>query len=109
MIVVEEILHLQESFQGALGPDNFVRYRCNRPRLYLAEEDSIRWKSGLVNHKLFHLIWPAFENQLVRTHRRRNPTFEDQRKLTDLNFMSECTEMYRKNYFESHLGGKGSA
>ena len=113
MIVVGEILHLQGSFQGALGLDNCVRYRCNRPRLYLTEEHSIRWKFCLVNQKLFHLIWSASENQLVRTHRRLNPTFEDQRKLTTCRSVQKCTEesfsqcmeMYRKNYFESHLGG----
>ena len=69
MIVVGEILHLEGSFQGALGLDNCVRYRCNRPRLYLTEEHSIRWKFCLVNQKRFHLIWSVF---IVRTHRRRN-------------------------------------
>ena len=69
MIVVGEILHLEGSFQGALGLDNCVRYRCNRPRLYLTEEHSILWKFCLVNQKLFHLIWSA---SIVRTHRRRN-------------------------------------
>ena len=29
MIVFGEILHLQVSFQGALGFDDCVRYRCN--------------------------------------------------------------------------------
>ena len=72
MIVVGEILHLQGSFQGALGLDNCVRYRCNRPCLYLTEEHSIRWKFCLVNQKLFHLICSASTNQSVRTHRRRN-------------------------------------
>ena len=72
MIVVGEILHLQGSFQGALGLDNCVRYRFNRPRLYLTEEHSIRWKFCLVNQKLFHLIWSASKNQSVQTHRRRN-------------------------------------
>ena len=38
MIVVGEILHRKGSFQGALGLDNCVRYRCNGPRLYLTEE-----------------------------------------------------------------------
>ena len=112
MIVVREILHLQGSFQGALGLDNCVRYRCNRPRLYLTEEHSTRLKFCLVNQKLFHLIWSASENQSVRTHRRRNPTFEDQRKLTTCRSVqicteesfSQCMEMYRKNYFESHVG-----
>ena len=107
MIVVGEILHLQESFQGALGLDNCVRYRCNRPRLYLTEEHSIRWKFCLVNHKLFHLIWFASVNQSVRTHRRRNPTFEDERKLTTCRrvqkcteeSLSQCIEMYRKKLF----------
>ena len=94
-----------------------VRYRCNRPLLYLTEEHSIRWKFCLVNKKLFHLIWSASENQSVRNHRRRNPTFEDQRKLTTCRrvqkcteeYFSQCMEMCRKNYFESHLGGQGSA
>ena len=72
MSVVREILHLQGSFQGALGLDNCVRYRCNRPRLYLTKEHSIRWKFCPVNQKRFHLIWSAPENQSVRTHRRRN-------------------------------------
>ena len=73
MIVVGEILHLKGSFQGALGLDNYLRYRCNRPRLYLTEEHSIGWKFCLVNQKLFHLIWSASENQSVQTQRRRNP------------------------------------
>ena len=55
-----------------LGLDNCVRYRFNRPRLYLTEEHSIRWKFCLVNHKLFHLICSASNNQSVRTHLRRN-------------------------------------
>ena len=59
-------------FSSALGLDNCVRYRFNRPRLYLTEEHSIRWKFCLVNQKLFHLIWSASKNQSVRTHRRRN-------------------------------------
>lgn len=71
-MIVEEILHLQGFFQGALGLDNSVRYRCNSPHLYLTEEHSIRWKFCLANQKLFHLIWSASENQSVRTHRRRN-------------------------------------
>ena len=104
MIVVGEILHLQASFQGDLGLDNCVRYRCNRPLLYLTEEHSVRWKFCLVNKKLFHLIWSASENQSVRTHRRRNPTFEDQTKLTICRrvqkcteeYFSQCMEMYRK-------------
>ena len=97
-------MHLQGSFQGALVLDNCVRYRCNRPLLYLTEEHSIRWKFCLVNQKLFYLIWSASENQLVRTQRRRNPTFEDQRKLTTCRSVQKCTEesfsqcmvMYRK-------------
>ena len=113
MIVVGEILHLQGSFQGALGLDNCVRYRFNRPSLYLTEEHSIRWKFCLVNQKLFHLICSASENQSVGAHRRRNPIFEDQRKLTACRRIQKCTEesfsqrmeMYQKNYFESHLGG----
>ena len=81
MIAVGEIWHLQGSFQGALGLDNCVRYICNRPCLYLTEEHLIRWEFCLVNQKLFHLIWSASENQSVRTHRRQNPIFEEQRKL----------------------------
>ena len=93
MIVVGEISHLQGSFQGAIGLDNCVRYKCNRPRLYFTEEHSIRWKFCLVNQKLFHLIWSASENQSVRTHRsRRNPIFEDQRKLTTYRSVQKCTE-----------------
>ena len=92
MIVVGEFLHLQGSFQGALGLDNCVRYRFNRPRLYLTEEHSIRWKFCLVNQKLFHLIWSASVNQSVGTP--RNPTFEfeDQRKLTTCRSVQKCTE-----------------
>ena len=100
LIVVGEILHLQASFQGDLGLDNCVRYRCNRPLLYLTEEHSIRWKFCLVNQKLFHLIWFASENQSVRTHRRRNPTFEDQRKLTTCRCVQKCTEEYFSQYME---------
>ena len=72
MIVVGEILHLQGSFHDTLGLDNCVRYRCNRPRLYLTEEHSIRWKFCLVNQKLFHLNWSACKSQSLRTHRRCN-------------------------------------
>ena len=117
MIVVGEILHLQASFQGDLGLDNCVRYRCNRPLLYLTEEHSIRWKFCLVNKKLFHLIWSASENQSVRTHRRRNPTFEDQRKLTTCCRVQKCTEeflslqykeMCRKTISKVIWGGKGA-
>ena len=100
MIVVGEILHLQASFQSDLGLDNCVRYRCNRPLLYLTEEHSIRWKFCLVNKKLFHLIWSACENQSVRTHRRRNPTFQDQRKLTTCRRVQKCTEEYFSQYME---------
>ena len=57
---------------NALCLDNCVRYRCNRPCLYLTEEHSIRWKFCLVNQKPFHLICSASKNQSVRTHRRRN-------------------------------------
>ena len=64
-------LHLQGSFQGTLDLDNSVCYRCNRPHLHLTEEHSIRWKFCLANQKLFHLIWSAFENLSVPTHRRR--------------------------------------
>ena len=71
MIVVGEILHLQGSFQGALGLDNCVRDRFNRPRLYLTEEHSIRWKFCLVN-LIFHLIWSASKYQSLRTQRKRN-------------------------------------
>ena len=70
-MIVGEILHLRGFFQGALGLDNSVRYRCNRPHLYLTEELSIRWRFCLANQKLFHLTWSASENQSVRTHRRR--------------------------------------
>ena len=112
MIVVGEILHLQGSFQGALGVDNCVRYRCNRRCLYLKEEHSIRWKFCLVNQKLFHLICSASENQSVGTHRRRNPIFEDQRKLTACRRVQKCTEesfsqsmeMYRKKLFRKSFG-----
>ena len=48
-----------------------VRYRCNRPLLYLTEEHSIRWKFCLVYQKRFHLSWSASENELVRTHKDR--------------------------------------
>ena len=58
-MIVEEILHLQGSFQGALGLDDSVRYRCNCPHLYLTEGHSIHWKFFLANQKLFHLIWSA--------------------------------------------------
>ena len=92
IIVAGEILHLQGSFQGAIGLDNCVRYRCNRPRLYLTEKNSIRWRFCLVNQNLLHLIWSASKNQSVRTHRRRNPTFEDQRKLTTCCRVQKCTE-----------------
>ena len=114
MIVVGEILHLQGSFQGALGLDNCVLYRRNRPRLYLTEEHSICWKYCLVNQKLFHLIWSASVNQSVSSDpQKTQPIFEDQRKLTACRsvqkcteeYFSKCREMYRKNYFESHLGG----
>ena len=88
MIVVGEILHLQGTFQGALGLDNYVHYRCNCPRLYLTEEHSIRWKFCLVNQKLFHLIWSASENQSVRTHKR------SVQKCTEESFhnVRKCTE-----------------
>ena len=96
MTVVGEILHLQGSFHGALGLNNCVRYRCNRPRLYLTEEHSIRWKFFLVNHKLFHLVF---------SERRRFDLFfhplEDQRKLTACHSVQKCTEkLFRKSFWE---------
>ena len=117
MIVVGEILRLQASFQGDLGLNNCVRYRCNRPRLCLTEEHSIRWKFCLVNQKLFHLIWSASEDSVSSDPQKTQPMFKDQRKLTTCRrvqkcteeYFSQCMEMCEKNYFESHLGGQGSA
>ena len=68
-------LHLQGSLQGALGLDNCVHYRCNRPRLYLTEEHSIRWKFCLVNQKLFRLIGDRFQIQWYRS--RQNYQFSN--------------------------------
>ena len=89
--------------------------RCNRRCLYLTEEHSIRWKFCLVNQKRFHLICSASENQSVGTHRRRNPIFEDQRKLTTCRPVQKCTEesfsqcmeMYRKTISKVIWVGKG--
>ena len=110
MIVVGEILHLQGSFQGALGLDNCGRYRC----LYLTEEDSIRWKYCLVNQKLFHFFGslPRIsqfgptedEIQYSKPSEKINYVSPRVQKCTEESF-SKCKEMYRKNYFESHLGG----
>ena len=96
MIVVGEILHLQGSFQGALVLDNCIRYRCNRPGLYLTEEHSIRREFCLVNQKLFHLIWSASVNQLSLDPQK---TKSNDRRSKKINYMSECTEMYRRIFF----------
>ena len=93
-LLLERFWHLQGSFQGALGLDNCVRYRCNRPRLYLTEEHSIRWKFCLVNHKLFHLIFLE--------HHRFDlffDPFEDQRKLTACHSVQKYTKkLFRKSF-----------
>ena len=73
MIVVGEILHLQRSFQGALGLDNCVRYRCNRPRLYLKEEHSTRWKFCLVNQKLFQCNLVRFQESVSSDPQKTQP------------------------------------
>ena len=57
----------------------------------------------------------ASENQSVGTHRRRNPIFEDQRKLTTCRPVQKCTEesfsqcmeMYRKTISKVIWVGKG--
>ena len=115
MIVVGEILHLQ----AALGLNNCVRYRCNRPRLYLTEEHSIRGKFCLVNHKLFHLACvacacerskvkgkgiraPAIFHLIFSEHRRFDLSFhpfEDQRKLTACHSIQKCTKKLFRNSF----------
>ena len=112
MIAVGEILHLQRSFQGALDLDDCVRYRCNRPRLYLTEKHSIRWKlSGKSETFPFNLV--RFQESVSSDPQKTQLIFEDQRKLTTCcrvqkcteEYFSQCMEMYRKSYFESHLGG----
>ena len=75
-----------------LGLNNCVRYRFNRPRLYLTVEHSIRWKFCLSKTQ------PIFEDQ------RKLTTCRGVQKCTEESF-SKCREMYRKNYIESHLGG----
>ena len=118
-LLLERFWHLQGSFQGALGLDNCVRYRCNRPRLYLTEEHSIRWKFCLVNHKLFHLACvacacerskvkgkgiraPAIFHLIFSEHRRFDLSFhpfEDQRKLTACHSIQKCTKKLFRNSF----------
>ena len=62
------------------------------------------------------IAWRSdFENQSVGTHRRRNPMFEDQRKLTTCRPVQKCTEesfsqcmeMYRKTISKVIWVGKG--
>ena len=59
----------------------------------------------------FNLV--RFQESVSSDPQKTQPIFEDQRKLTtcrrvqkcNREYFSQCMEMYRKSYFESHLGG----
>ena len=59
----------------------------------------------------FNLV--RFQESVSSDPQKTQPIFEDQRKLTTCRRVQKCTEesfsqcmeMYRKNYFENHLGG----
>ena len=95
MIVVGEILHLQGSFEGALVLDNWVCYRCNRPRLHLTGTfNTLEILSGKSETFPFNLV-------RFRESASSNPqkTKSNIRRSKKINYMSECTEMYRRIFF----------
>ena len=95
MIVVGEILHLQGSFQGALVLDNWVCYRCNRPCLHLTGTfNTLEILSGKSETFPFNLV-------RFRESASSNPqkTKSNIRRSKKINYMSECTEMYRRIFF----------
>ena len=88
MIVVGEILHLQGSFQGALGLDNCFRCRCTCPRFVFDRGtintlEILSGKSQTFPFNFFGAssLWPFF------------PSIRRSKKV---NCMLQCTEMYRK-------------
>ena len=67
--------------------------------------------SGKAETFPFNLV--LFQISVTSDPQKTQPMFEDQRKLTTCRrvqkcteeYFSQCMEMYRKSYFESHLGG----
>ena len=99
MIVVGEILHLQGTFQGALGLDTCVHYRCNCPRLFdrgtFNMLEILSGKSQTFPFNFFGAssLWPFF------------PSIRRSKKV---NCMSQCTEMYRKTVSKVIWVGTGT-
>ena len=97
MIVVGEILHLQGSFQGILGLDNYVRYRCKRP-LDRGTFNTLEILSG--KSETFPLIWSTFQESISSDPQKTQLIFEDQRKTCRRvrkcteEYFSQCMEMY---------------
>ena len=89
MIVVGEILHLQ----AALGLNNCVRYRCNRPPTFIFDRgtfNTLKILYGKSQTFPFHFFVASI------------------RRSKKVNCMSQCTEMYRKTVSKVIWVGTGA-
>ena len=94
MIVVGKILHLQESFQGALGLNNGVRCRCY-PSTFISDKgtfNTLEILSGKSETFPFNLV--PFQESVSSDPQKTKPIFEDQRKLTTCRRVQKCNGEY---------------